>query len=193
MAPDMAEPKASSDESVLQAQYLRSLSSFEGIMLAQIQMKTQLSNRLNWTIRAGLVLLGVIAFSILILLLTLSSQINRIADVVVNINSHFASITAHMDHVSIAISDMEKQVALMGQIERGTAVMDHEMTAMQTQMHGMRDNVGGIRNELSMVKDEMAAISSTISGMNAEVGMMRQDMRRMAKPARSLKRMFPFP
>ncbi len=193
MAPDPAEPRASSDEKVLQAQYLRSLSSFEGIMLAQIEMKTQLSNRLNWTIRAGLVLLGVIAFSILILLLTLSAQINRISDVVVNINGHFESITQRMDHVSAAMSDMEKQVALMAQIDLSTAAMDREMTTMQKQMHGMAGNVAGIRNELSLVKDDMAAISSTISGMNAEVGMMRHEMRRMAKPARSMNRMFPFP
>ena len=193
MAPEEAEPKASSDESVMQAQYLRSLSSFEGIMLAQIEMKKQLSNRLNWTMRAGLILLGVIAFSILILLLTLSSQINRISDVAVNINGHFDSITTRMDRVSQTMASMEKRVALMGAIESSTVGMDDEMSKMLTEMHSMKKSVAGIRGEVSVVKDEMAAISSTISGMNAEVGIMGREMHHMSQPARSLNRIFPFP
>lgn len=193
MAPEPTEPKASTEEGVMHAQYLRSLSSFEGIMLAQIEMKKQLSHRLNWTIRAGLILLGVIAFSILILLLTLSSQINRISDVVLNINSHFEAITVRMDLVSLDMGHMEKQVALMGTIDKSTAGMDKEMATMQEKMTNMRNSVGGIRNELSMVKDEMAAISSTIGGMNAEVGVMGREMHHMSKPARSLNRIFPFP
>ena len=193
MVSEPAEPKASADEAVIQAQYLRSLSSFEGIMLAQIQMKTMLSNRLNWTIRAGLILLGVIAFSILVLLLTLSSQINRMSDVVVTINSHFESITERMDRVSNAMGSMEKQVALMNAIDRSTATMDEEMAVMRTQMGSMGASVSGIRREVSMVKDEMAAISSTVAGMNAEVGVMTGEVHRMSQPARSLNRMFPFP
>jgi len=193
MAPEPEDPKASSDESVLHAQYLRSLSSFEGIMLAQIELKTQLSHRLNWTIRAGLILLGVIAFSILILLLTLSSQINRISGVVVNINGHFEAITNRMDRVSLAMGSMEKQVALMGAIDASTVTMDKEMQTMQEQMRHMGGNVAGIRNELALVKDDMAAISGTIGGMNAEVEVMGREMRHMSKPARSLNRIFPFP
>ena len=106
MAEELPEAKASNDDTVLQAQYLRSLSSFEGIVLAQIEMKNQLSHRLNWTIRAGLILLGIIAVSILVLLLTLSSQINRISEIVVGINNHFEHITVRMDRVSAAMASM---------------------------------------------------------------------------------------
>lgn len=193
MAPEEAEPKASSEEAVLQAQYLRSLSSFEGIMLAQIEMKTQLSNRLNWTIRAGLILLGVIAFSLLILLLTLSSQINRISAVVLDINGHFESITDRLDRVTIAMGEMEKQVALMGAIDMNTQVMDREMAVMQSKMREMGGEVNGIQIQLGAVKDEMGGISSSISAMNSEVGIMRYEIRRMAKPARSMNRILPFP
>jgi len=193
MAPEQAEPKASSDEAVLQAQYNRALSSFEGIMLAQIKMKTQLSNRLNWTIRAGLILLGVVAFSIMVLLFTLSSQINRISAVVVDINGHFESITSRMDRITLAMGNMEKQVALMEAINLGTVTMDKEMGVMQASMRQMGGEVRGIRTQLGAVKDEMGGISATIGAMNGEVGLMQREIRRMGKPARSMNRIFPFP
>ncbi|MGD2083050.1 MAG: hypothetical protein PVF91_08795, partial [Chromatiales bacterium] len=77
MAQEPKHPKASTDEAILQQQYLRALSSFEGIILGQIDIKNKLGNRLNYSLRAGLIILGVIAVSILVLLLTLSTQITR--------------------------------------------------------------------------------------------------------------------
>lgn len=193
MTEEQLAAKASSDEQVLQAQYLRSLSSFEGIVLAQIEMKNQLSNRLNWTIRAGLILLGVIAFSILVLLLTLSSQINRISEVVVEINQHFNAITVRMDTVTGAMDSMEKQVSLLAPIDESTGVMDHEMASISQYMTGMRGNLDGIRGQLAFVRDEVGNISGTVGNMNREVGTMAVEMHEMAKPARTMNRMFPIP
>ena len=194
MASDqLPEPKASDDEKVLQAQYLRALSSFEGIMLAQIEMKVQMSNRLNWTIRAGLILLGVIAFSILVLLLTLSSQINRMSAMVLEMNGHFESVTQRMDRITLAMGSMEQQVSYMDTVRESTATMDDEMAAMQQQMGAMAVDVDGIQRELARVKDEMASIAGTIAAMNGEVAIMGREMHRLAKPARTLNKMFPFP
>jgi len=193
MAEEQAEPKASSDEAILQAQYLRSLSSFEGIVLSQIEMKNQLSHRLNWTIRAGLILLGVIAFSILVLLLTLSAQINRISQVVLNIDGHFDAITVRMDRVSAAMASMETQVALLEPINASTGVMDREMQAITGFMDGMRSNLDGVRQQLGMVKGEVNNISVTVANMNLEMGAIAGEMHEMAEPARKLNRMFPIP
>jgi len=193
MTEEQLAAKASNDERVLQAQYLRSLSSFEGIVLAQIEMKNQLSNRLNWTIRAGLILLGAIAFSILVLLLTLSSQINRISAVVVDINKHFDAITVRMDRVSAAMGSMENQVALLAPIDASTGVMDKEMASITDYMDGMRVNLDGVREQLTFVRDEVGNISGTVSSMNREVGIMAIEMHDMAKPARTMNRMFPIP
>jgi len=193
MTEDQLAAKASGDESVLQAQYLRSLSSFEGIVLSQIKMKNQLSNRLNWTIRAGLILLGVIAFSILVLLLTLSSQINRISGVVVDINQHFDAITLRMDRVSTTMGSMEAQISLMGAIDANTAVMDEKMASISQYMSGMRGNLDGIAQQLTLVRDEIGNISGTVGNMNREVGVMALEMHEMSKPARTMNRMFPIP
>lgn len=185
--------RTSGDDSVLQAQYLRALSSFEGIVLSQIQMKNQLSNRLNWTIRAGLILLGVIAFSILVLLLTLSSQIDRISGVVVGINEHFDSVTARMDSISGTLGSMERQVALLQRMDGNTAVMDEQMTAMAGNMHDMAGNVGTVAGQLELVREEIGNISATVGNMNREVGAIANEMHHMAKPARSMNRLFPIP
>ncbi len=193
MTEEQVAAKASNDERVLQAQYLRSLSSFEGIVLAQIEMKNQLSNRLNWTIRAGLILLGAIAFSILVLLLTLSSQINRISAVVVDINKHFDAITVRMDRVSAAMGSMENQVALLAPIDASTGVMDKEMASITDYMDGMQGNLDGVRQQLTFVRDEVGNISGTVSSMNREVGIMAIEMHEMAKPARTMNKMFPIP
>ncbi len=81
----MAEQKTNNspggDDTILQQQFMRAVSSFEGIILSQIDIKNRLADRLNYSIRTGLVILGLIAASILILLLTLSSQITRISAV----------------------------------------------------------------------------------------------------------------
>lgn len=193
MASELPEPKASADEKVLHAQYLRALSSFEGIMLAQIELKKQLTTRLNWTIRAGLILLGVIALSILVLLLTLSSQVNRMSDMVDQMNGHFDSVTRRMDRVTDAMGSMREQVAFMDQVRVSTATMSNEMTAMQQQINHMSVDVQGIQGELSLVKDDMAGIAASVANINAEVLIMGHDMHRMAKPARTLNKMFPFP
>ena len=88
------------EDTVLQQQYLRALSSFEGIVLSQIDVKNALGDRLNYSIRAGLIILFVIAFSILVLLLTLSSQITRISNVVGAMNTHFSAVSLRMDEIS---------------------------------------------------------------------------------------------
>ena len=78
MANEEKSPKASTNDAILQQQYMRALGSFEGIVLSQIDVKNKLGDRLNYSIRTGIIILGVLAFSILVLLLTLSSQVTRI-------------------------------------------------------------------------------------------------------------------
>ena len=104
MADQTPEMRTSSDDAILQQQYLRALSSFEGIVLSQIDVKNKLGDRLNYSIRTGLIILSVIAFSILVLLLTLSSQINRISSVVGAMNTHFSAVSLRMDEITALLA-----------------------------------------------------------------------------------------
>ena len=188
-----AERLTREEDEVLQQQYLRALSSFEGIILSQIDIKNKLGDRLNYSIQAGLVILGAIAISILVLLLTLSAQINRISAVVHNMNLQFTSVAEKMHQVRGNMVNMERQVALLDDIEGMTAIMEDAMIAIDADMARMQQNVRGINLHVAKVRNDVANISVNMDIMNNEVQAMSVEMHQVAKPARSMNKMFPFP
>lgn len=193
MADESIDPRASSDDTILQQQYLRALSSFEGIVLSQIDVKNKLGDRLNYSIRAGLIILSVIAFSILILLLTLSSQITRISQVVGAMNTHFSAISLRMDEITRNMGSMETQVAQLGPIAGITSSMRDEIAAISDSTGDIENSMLSIGQQMAGTRTNVEGIAMTMNAMNNEVQAMSAEMHRMAKPARTLNRMFPFP
>lgn len=194
MAEEPLEPRVSSaDDTILQQQYLRALSSFEGIVLSQIDVKNKLGDRLNYSIRAGLIILSVIAFSILVLLLTLSSQITRISQVVGAMNTHFSAISLRMDEITQDLGSMETQVAQLAPIATITSGMRDEIAAISGSTGDIENSMLSIGQQMSGTRTNVEAIAVTMNAMNNEVQAMSAEMHRMAKPARTLNRMFPFP
>ena len=193
MVGEPEETAARTDDTILQQQYLRALSSFEGIVLSQIDVKNALGDRLNYSIRAGLIILFVIAFSILVLLLTLSSQITRISDVVGAMNTHFSSVSLRMDEISTAMGSMESEVAQMKSIEENTATMQAEILAIGEATASIQDSVVDIGQFMTGTRQNVENIALTMNAMNMEVQAMSIEMHRMAKPARALNNIFPFP
>ena len=192
MAQDPQDPKASTHEAVLQQQYLRSLSSFEGIILGQIDIKNKLGNRLNYTQRAGLIILSVIAVSILVLLLTLSAQINRISGVVADMNTHFSAVSEKMDRIAQNMVTMEERARTLGEINDNTGLMETEMGRMKGDLGTIETSLTGIREQIRAVRASMGKVAASTDRMNAEVQSMGQGMHRMGKPARTMNKMFPF-
>lgn len=193
MATPPQTPRASSDEEILQQQYLRALSSFEGIILGQIDIKNRLGDRLNYSIQAGIIILGAIAVSILILLLTLSSQIGNISGIVQTMNAHFSAVSERMHEITGYMASMEQRVALLEGIEKTAAVMDGEMEKIRGDMDRMRGSVDGITRQLAAVRGNVTNISATMDAMSREVHAMGAEMHHMSQPARSMNKMFPFP
>ena len=193
MADEPLDPRASADDPILQQQYLRALSSFEGIVLSQIDVKNKLGDRLNYSIRAGLIILSVIAFSILILLLTLSSQITRISHVVGAMNTHFSAISLRMDEITKDLGSMEIQVAQLGPMAGITASMRDEIAAISASTGDIENSMLSIGQQMAGTRTNVEGIAVTMNAMNGEVQAMSAEMHRMAKPARTLNRMFPFP
>ncbi|MEJ2327544.1 MAG: hypothetical protein P8Y27_17370 [Chromatiaceae bacterium] len=189
----MSEEDEELNDAILQQQYRRALSSFEGIILGQIEIKNKLGARLNYSIQAGITILGVIAVSILVLLLTLSAQVNRISAVVADMNAHFTSVATEMRLIRGHMASMEKRAALMQQMDEQTAVMEREMRAMGASMDVMRHTVQGIDHHVAAVRASVGNMSLNIDLMNNEVQFMGQEMLRMSKPARAVNKMFPFP
>ncbi|TVO77856.1 translation initiation factor 2 [Sedimenticola selenatireducens] len=193
MAEENNTTPSSTDDTVLQQQFMRAVSSFEGIMLSQINIKNKLANRLNYGIGTGLVILGLIAASILILLLTLSSQINRISDVVTEMNRDFSVVSARMAHINSAVASMEQRVALLQGMDQHTEVMNQEMTGIATDLETMRTSVEQISGHLNTVRGNVDNISTIMNHMDNEVSGMGLEMHRMGQPARSFNKMIPFP
>jgi predicted nucleic acid-binding Zn-ribbon protein len=193
MAQKPRDPKASTDEAILQQQYLRALSSFEGIILGQIDIKNKLGNRLNYGIRSGLIILSGIAISILVLLLTLSAQITRISSVVGEMNTHFTSVAEKMDRIAENMVTMEQRAGALEVIDDKTASMKEEMGLIGKDLDRIGASLSGIRQHIGAVRSSMGGVAVSIDQMNAEVQAMSAGMHRMAKPARSMNKMFPFP
>jgi methyl-accepting chemotaxis protein len=193
MAEAPFEPRASSDEQILQQQYLRAMSSFEGIVLNQIDVKNKLGDRLSWAVRTGLVILSIIAFSILVLLLTLSSQVNRISEVVGAMNTHFSAVSMRMGEISEDFASMQKQVAHMRDMSEYTNAMQAEMLKINASTGDIQGSVVSIGQQMTGTRKNVQQISATMNAINHEVQGMSAEMHRMAKPARALNNMFPFP
>ena len=183
----------SDDDEILDQQFMRAVSSFEGIILSQISTKNRLGARLNYTVQAGIIILGLIAVSILVLLLVLSSQINRISSVVSEMNTHFTSISGQMGDMNGYIDSMGKQVALLEKIDIETDVMKESMGSIVLDMNSMQNAIYGISGHVNGVRGNVDNISMIMNQMDVEVVNMSHDIHRMGKPSRTLNKMFPFP
>ncbi len=193
MTDEIPEIKTSDDEQILHQQFVRAVSSFEGIILSQIEMKNILAARLNHSIQAGLIILGLIAISILILLLTLSTQVNKISSIVNDMNTNFTLVSEQMHRIQGHIASMETRVSLLGDIEDQTTVMDSEMSRIVEDMKTMSSTVSGISTNVNGVRNNVSNISVTMDRMDFEVNRMSYDIDRMSKPARRMDDIFPFP
>ena len=188
----MADDKRQGDQ-VTDPKLLRAARSFEAILFSQIGIQEKLSNDLKHAIRFGMVILGLIAVSILVLLLTLSSQINRISAVVADMNRNFTTVTAQMNRIKGAVNSMGRRVALLEAMDRQTDTMRQEMAIIDGDIATMRATIGSMEGHVDEVRQSVANMAATISRMDDQVQAMAADMQHMAKPARTLNKMFPIP
>ncbi len=181
------------DDAILQQQYRRALSTFEGIILSEIELTNRLSTRLNYSIQAGTFILAAISISLSLLLFTLTSQVSRISNVVEGMKEHFISVSQQMNAISGHMNAIESRVALLETVDQRTALMDVEMSNILTDMNDMRANVAGIDDYLATVRNHISNVSFNMDLMNNEVQIMSIELGRMAKPMRNMNKIFPFP
>ncbi len=162
-------------------------------MLSQIEIQNKLGDDLKHAIRFGMVILGLIALSIFILLVTLSSQISRISNVVDDMNNNFTTVTIQMDNMSRSIDSMLKRVALLEDMDQQTGTMRREIILITEDITAMNQQVQGMSTQVTRVGSSVNDMAATISQMDDQVQMMAHDMQRMAKPAKTLNKIFPFP
>ncbi|MCP4310746.1 MAG: translation initiation factor 2 [Bacteroidetes bacterium] len=188
---DSASDNQKDDPEFTNQRLVRAARSFEAILGSQIEIQSKLGDDLKSGIRVGMVVLGLIAVSILILLLTLSSQINRISDVVGDMNTNFNTVTLQMDRMSISIDSMTQQVALLELMDKQMQVMDSEMQNMLGDMLVLKSTIGNIRSHVAGMRHNVSNMSISMDHVNNEVQLMSLDMGHMSQPARSINKIFP--
>jgi methyl-accepting chemotaxis protein len=181
------------EEAVTEQQFLRAATAFEAIILSQIDIKNKLGDRLNYSIQAGIIILGIIAASIFILLLTLSSQVNRISGVVKEMNQDFTSVRAQMERIDGYFGSIEQRVTQLEKISGNTVQMEQELGLIARDLKAINGTIGSIKNHVGSVRGNMGNVSVAIDRMNHDIQLMSVDMHRMGGPARSMNKMFPFP
>lgn len=165
---------------------------FEKIMLSRIYVQQRLGDRLKNSIRAGMVILFLLAISIFILLLTLSIQVSRVADVVAHMNENFVDISDNMKVINGYMVDMESQVAYLPKIKHKTAVMDQQMNLLNVNFASIKNEMKEMTRHISVVKGEMSEVSQSVRYLDGQVGLMSRDTQRMSRPAKSMNKFFPF-
>ncbi len=193
MSEEAMKVRTAVDDAILQQQYRRALSSFEGIILSEIELTNRLSTRLNYGIQAGTFILAAISISLSLLLFTLTSQVSRISSVVEGMKEHFISVSDQMHAISGHMNAIESRVALLEKVDQRTAIMNGEMVNILADMDQMRANVTGIDDYLATVRTHIANVSFNMDILNNEVQIMSAELGRMAKPMRNMNKIFPFP
>jgi hypothetical protein len=193
MTEEEFKPRTAVDDAILQQQYRRALSSFEGIILSEIELTNRLSTRLNYGIQAGTFILAAISISLSLLLFTLTSQVSRISSVVEGMKEHFISVSDQMHAISGHMNAIESRVALLETVDQHTARMNGDMINILADMDQMRANVTGIDDYLATVRTHIANVSFNMDILNNEVQIMSAELGRMAKPMRNMNKIFPFP
>jgi len=165
---------------------------FEKIMMSRIYLQQRLGDRLKVSIRTGMIVMFLIAASILMLLITLSVQVKRVAEVTENMNVNFDKISQNMVTINAYMQSMEKQIAYMPNIEGSTQFINQHMKDIKGSMTGITSQVRDMHQQLTTVQQKMGTISASVSHMNQNVSGMNHEVQRMAKPAHTLNKMFPF-
>jgi len=165
---------------------------FEKIMMSRIYVQQRLGDRLKLSIRTGMLVLFLLAIAILLLLVTLSVQISRVADVTDNMDANFLIIAKNMQVIDKYMGLMEKQVAYLPKIKGKTAIIDEQMKLMNQNLFAIKNEVQEMTGNITKVRSKMSTISITVKEMDGQVGFMSGQVHRMSKPANTINKMMPF-
>lgn len=165
---------------------------FEKIMMSRIYVQQRLGDRLKLSIRTGMLVLFLLAIAMLILIVTLSVQVSRVADVADNMNKNFYAIAKNMQTINKHMHSMEKQVVFIPKIKDKTAIMDAEIHLMNNNLSSIKGEVKLMTKNLIKVQKKMLSISNSVVQMDNQVGQMSNQVHRLSKPATSINKIFPF-
>lgn len=162
-------------------------------MQSRMDVQDQLAERVKYGIRGGMVVLSLIAISILLILMIMATQVERISDVVMSMNHHFTKVSQKMRDVSDVMVSMQQQVQYMESISDKVAQMGQDVVIMNQHVGQMSQQIDAMQQHMGDIERHITEIAVTTQRVDAEVVRLNGDVNRMSKPARAMNNMFPFP
>ena len=159
------------------------VSKFDSIMDRKVDIYLRQSIRLNSTVRAGMIILGIVGFSIFLLLYSLSSQVGHMQVGVQQMTQHFAQVEQNMRRVSEILSHIEKRVALMSAIEDDMQQVQHSSGSMQQGMSQIRGKMNEVTQRMQRMQQHMQVVNGQLANMQVAVGGVTRETHRISRPA----------
>lgn len=162
------------------------VSKFDSIMDRKVDIYLRQSIRLNSTVRAGMIILGIVGFSIFLLLYSLSSQVGHMQVGVHQMTEHFQLVEQNMHRVSEILGDIESRVALMGAIKNNMQQVQNISGSMQQGMTQIHLNMSEVNQRMRRMQQHMQVVNNQLANMQVAVGGVTRETHRISKPANIL-------
>ena len=165
---------------------------FNHLLDQQFAMHLRVARRTTALVRYGMVSLGVIGISMLLLLLTLSWRIKPMITAVGKMNNDFTLIAEDMTVMKTAVLDMHSQVAEMPIMAAEMERMRGNVQDIASSMHLLSQRMGNLDTNMASITQGVTRMAGSFGVMNQTVGVMGSDVNTLSGPMRVFNWMTPF-
>ena len=158
------------------------VSRFDNIMDRKVDIYIRQSIRLNSTVRVGMIILGVVGFSIFLLLYSLSSQVGHMNLGVQQMTRHFAEVENNMQQVNKVLRHIETRMNVMNDLQQNMQQAHDTTKSMNQGMAKIHQSMDEVSYQMNLMQQRMQTVNQRIAGMQAAVGGVGYETYRIAKP-----------
>jgi uncharacterized protein (DUF3084 family) len=162
------------------------VSKFDSIMDRKVDIYIRQSIRLNSTVRVGMIILGVVGFSIFLLLFSLSSQVGHMNQGVKQMTRHFAQVDENMLQVNRVLRHIETRMALMSPLEQEMRQAQEVTQSLHQNIETIQQSMGEVSKHMNQLQQRMQVVNQRLAGMQAAVGGVGYETHQISKPLRKL-------
>jgi uncharacterized protein YoxC len=162
------------------------VSKFDNIMDRKVDIYIRQSIRLNSTVRVGMIILGVVGFSIFLLLFSLSSQVGHMKQGVKQMTHHFAQVEQNMQRISGILQHMESRVMLMDILQQDMQQAHQTTQSLNRGIATIQSSMGEVSLHMNQLQQRMQIVNHRLEDMQIGVSGVGLETHRIAKPMRKL-------
>lgn len=173
--------------------FLYSIDHFHDSLEKRAEMGARTALWTNRVIRSGIFGLMLIAASILILVVLVSKEMTKIADMMTRMDTHMEIIVQDTREMAVFVQAMDQSVATM-------PVINQEISTMVNTINGMNENVSVISQEMDNTSVIVENIIYNVEGMDQNLDSVSYIVRGMdysidkvARPFKLFNQFMPMP